>query len=324
MIRHLLAALVLFGFAPARAEEPAPLQLEAKIPLGPVKGRIDHLAVDVQRQRLFVAELGNGSLGVVDLKAAKAASTIGGQHEPQGLAWLPANDTLYAAGGGDGMLRVYRGADLAPAGAIHIGDDADNVRIGPHDGLVWVGYGSGALAAVDPAAGRVVGEIRLKAHPESFRFDPTGGRVFVNVPNAGEVAVADPASKAQIGSWPLRGALANFPMAVEPGGRLLIVTRLPAKLIALDAKDGKSAGEAATCGDSDDVFFDAKRSRIYVSCGSGHVDVFAEPGLKRLASITTAAGGRTSLFVPELDRLYVAVRAGAGQPASIWVFRPAP
>jgi hypothetical protein len=59
------------GTSPARAVEPAPLTIEAKIPLGDVKGRIDHLAIDHARQRLFVAELGNNSLSIVDLKGGK-------------------------------------------------------------------------------------------------------------------------------------------------------------------------------------------------------------------------------------------------------------
>jgi hypothetical protein len=82
---------------------------------------------------------------------------------------------------------------------------------------------------------------------------------------------------------------------------------------------------ADTCGDADDVFVDAKRQRIYVSCGDGFVDVFDKNHpYRRLARIPTASGARTSLFVPELDHLFVAVRANAGQPASIWVFQPIP
>jgi hypothetical protein len=83
---------------------------------------------------------------------------------------------------------------------------------------------------------------------------------------------------------------------------------------------------AETCGDADDVFVDAKRQHIYVSCGDGFVDVFDKQNhpYRRLAHIPTAAGARTSLFVPELDRLFVAVRANAGEPASIRVFQPAP
>jgi hypothetical protein len=40
--------------------------------------------------------------------------------------------------------------------------------------------------------------------------------------------------------------------------------------------------------------------------------------------VPTVSGARTSLFVSELDRLYVAVRAQSNEPAAVWVFRPAP
>lgn len=315
-----LGLLALTGAAPS-----PPLVLEAKIPLGEVKGRIDHMAVDLKRQRLFVAELGNDTVGVVDLAARRTLQHLGGQHEPQGLAYRTADDALYVAAG-DGAMRRYKGEALAPAGSIQVGDDADNVRLDAKTGQVLVGYGSGAIAFIDPAAGRVVGEVKLKTHPESFRFDPSGKRIYVNLARAGQVAVIDVERRAVRTTWPAHGGFANFPMAVEPNGRVLIVTRLPARLIALDPRDGKAAAQAGTCGDSDDLFFDAKRSRIYVSCGDGHVDVFTDKGatFERLARIPTVSGARTSLFIPELDRLFLAVRASAGQPAAIWVFRPEP
>ena len=80
------------------------------------------------------------------------------------------------------------------------------------------------------------------------------------------------------------------------------------------------------CIKSDDVFFDAKRQRVYVSCGKGFVDVIQRDGdtYEELARIPTVAGARTALFVPERDRLYLAVRASGGEGAAIWVFRPTP
>ena len=76
---------------------------------------------------------------------------------------------------------------------------------------------------------------------------------------------------------------------------------------------------------ADDMFLDAKRRRIYVSCGEGVLDVLdAKGAYRRLARIRTAPGARTSLFVPEVDRLFVAARATPEEPAAIWVFRPAP
>ena len=67
----LLAASIIWPAAADAQTASPPLILEAKIPLGQVSGRIDHLGVDLKRQRLFVAELGNNSLGVVDLAAGK-------------------------------------------------------------------------------------------------------------------------------------------------------------------------------------------------------------------------------------------------------------
>ena len=89
---------------------------------------------------------------------------------------------------------------------------------------------------------------------------------------------------------------------------------------------GIGRATAETCGDADDLFVDAKRDRVYVSCGAGFIDVFEPKGAayRRVARIPTISGARTSLFVPELDRLLVAVRARSEAPAAIWVFRPIP
>ena len=146
----MLLAASLMGPATAMAQS-APLVLETKIPLGEVSGRIDHLGIDPKRQRLFVAELGNDSLGVVDLAAGKVLRTMAGFSEPQGVAYVSSADSIYVANGGDGSVRVLRGDDLAPIGRIELGDDADNVRVDAPRNRVLVGYGKGALAVIDPA-----------------------------------------------------------------------------------------------------------------------------------------------------------------------------
>ncbi len=304
----------------------APLVLETKIPLGQVNGRIDHLGVDVKRQRLFVAELGNNSLGVVDLAAGKMLRTIAGLSEPQGVAYVPNTDSVFVANAGDGSVHVLRGDDLAPIGRIELGKDADNVRVDTRRNRVLVGYGNGALAVIDPATRTKVGDIRLNGHPEGFQIDESGAKVFVNVPDAREIEVADLASEANR-SLPAQGAGSNFPMAIDgEAHRVLVVFRSPPTLMALSSQDGRMVAKIEICGDADDVFVDAKRHRVYVSCGEGVVDVVEqrEAEYRRLARVPTVSGARTSLFVPELDRLFVAVRARSGEPAAIWVFRPAP
>jgi hypothetical protein len=302
---------------------PVPLVLEAKIPLGPVSGRIDHLAVDLKRQRLFVAELGNNSLGVINLTTGKVLRTLMGLSEPQGVGYEPATDTVFVANASDGSVRILRGEDLAAVARIDLGDDADNVRIDAARNHVLVGYGAGALAILDPTTRAKVGDIRLKAHPESFQID--GDRAFVNVPDARLIEVVDLAKNEVVGTWPTQPNHSNFPMAIDhEAHRLLVVFRSPARLIVMSAADGTVAGSLDTCGDADDVFVDAKRHRVYATCGAGTIDVFEDRAgsYQRVGQIPTVSGPRTSLFIPEMDRLFVAVRSSGNEPAAIWVFRP--
>jgi len=321
----LLALLIAAAPAAAAAQTSGPLLvIETKIALGDVKGRIDHLAIDVKRQRLYVAELGNQSLGVVDVAARRTLRTLGGFSEPQGVLYEPSSDEVYVANAGDGSVRVLRAEDLAPVGRIDLGDDADNIRLDPKRGRVIVGYGKGALALIEPKTRAKTGDIRLPGHPESFQI--VDDEAFVNVPDFRQIDIVD------LGGGALRavstgGLRANFPMTVDAAEhRVLSVFRSPPTLLAVTVPDGQIAGKLATCGDADDVFVDGRRNRIYISCGEGAVEII-EPrhdGYVRSAKIATVAGARTSLFVPELDRLFVAVRAASGEPAAIWVLRPTP
>jgi DNA-binding beta-propeller fold protein YncE len=322
-----IAAAVLLA-APGRAEEP--LALEAKIPLGNIYGRIDHMAVDVARQRVFVAELGNDSVGVIDLKRRQVLRTLTHLKEPQGVGYVAKTDTLYVASGLDGALRPFAGPELKPGEIIPLGGNADNIRVDAKSGQIFVGYGAGGIAVIDPATNKKQADIALREHPEGFQISADGTRIFVNVPDAREIAVIDAAAAKQVATWPMRDGRANFAMALDGDERVLTVFRRPARLAALSAKDGNLVTGIETCEDADDVFLDAPRKRVYVSCGGdGVVDAFERrgAGYQRLARVPTSPGARTSLFIPELDRLIVAARAVTGEtpvPAALWIFRPAP
>jgi DNA-binding beta-propeller fold protein YncE len=201
--------------------------LETKIALGEVSGRIDHLSIDLKRQRLFVAELGNNSLGVVDLAAGKVLRRISSLSEPQGVAYVPFADSVYVANAGDGAVHVLRGDDLAPIGRVELGDDADNVRVDAPRNRVLVGYGKGALAVIDPATRAKAADIRLEGHPEGFQIDETGTQVFVNVPDARDIEVVDLAA-GSTRSLPTQGAGSNFPIAI---GTPLRKAPLPRRLV---------------------------------------------------------------------------------------------
>ena len=328
--RPWLAALALatlggWTASPVQGQGP-PLALERTLVLKDVAGRIDHLAVDAAHGRLFVAELGAGSVEAVDLKSGAVLHRIGGLQEPQGVAYLPARDELVVASGGDGTVRFFRASDLAPVGSILLGGDADNVRVDGRTGHVVVGFGSGALAVIDPATRKILLTAALPAHPEGFQLE--GSWAYVNVPGARNVSVLDVVNGRQLARWPNGWLNANYALALDPQAALVaVVYRLPTMLAILDSATGARRQATATCADADDVFFDHKRKRIYVICGGGAVDVFAGDGKRyaRLARLPTRGGARTGFFAPELDRLFVAARApGGSRDAAILVLRPAP
>lgn len=279
------------------------------------------MAVDLKHHRLFVAEVGNGSVDMIDLERGVVAGRISGLKEPQGVAWLPDREELAVASGGDGTVCFYR-SDLATIGVMQLGDDADNLRVDPGSDRLVAGYGSGALAVIDPATQFVVRRVPLPGHPEGFRL--FGDKAIVNVPDARRVIIANLTTGAVEANWRATYRL-NFPMAVDQGTAALAF-RWPARLVTMDAATGAITTDVPTCGDSDDLFFDPPRHRIMVSCGSGAVEVFgASPaGYRSMGVFKTRSGARTSLFVPELNSLFVAMRAGSGEPAAISVYRPLP
>ncbi len=285
------------------------------------------MAVDLHRRRLFVAELGNNSVDVIDIASGYLLHRFSGLKAPQGVAYIPSSDAIVIANADDGSVNFYSAGDFTALGVLSLANDADNVRVDPRSGHVIVGYGEGGLAIIDPATRSKRQDIKLPGHPESFQIDSLSDRAYVNVPDAGQIAVTDLAAGRQTASWTVPGLAENFPMALDDSGATIAtVFRSPPRLVFLDSRTGAVTGSYSTCADADDVFFDAKRHRVYVSCGAGAVDVFSHDttDTRQIARIQTSPGARTSLFIPELDELYVAVRAGPFADAAILVFRVAP
>lgn len=307
----------------ALAQSTQPLRLEKTIPLPEVQGRIDHVSIDTSSNRLFIAALGNNSLEVIDLKQGKRIHSIVGLREPQGVLYLPSENRLYVANGDDGTLRLFDGSSYEPIKSVKLGDDADNVRFDAEKRHIYVGYGSGALAVLNEDGAKIA-EIPLDAHPESFQLEKNGPLLFVNLPNSRKVAVVNRTTAAVVTTWGTDSAFSNFPMALdEKNHRLFIACRVPARLLVLDTASGKAIGKFPVVGDSDDVFFDKVRRRIYATGGEGRISVFQQEGpdhYRQIADIPTVKGARTSFFSPELNELFVAVPRTGSEPAAIRVY----
>ena len=318
----LIGGIGLFSGA-AEQQGPTPLASVGAVRLPHVKGRIDHLTYDPARRRLFVAALGNDSVEVIDAASNTLVRSLTGFHEPQGMAFVPDLAAVAVANGTSGTLQLIDAQSLAIRWTIPIGGDADNVRYDTATKRLFVAA-EGGLFIVD-AAGKPVGRIAFDGHPESFQLESRSGRVYANLPGLirSEVVVADRGSTKVVGRWATPGCGSNYPMTLdESTGRLFIGCRRPASLTMLDTGSGSGVTSLPVVGDTDDIFYDESRRRVYVIGGDGFIDVIARDGdrLTRRGRVDTRPGTRTGLWVGALSRLYAAVPARGSEPAEVRAF----
>lgn len=321
--------------APSQAPSKAPareissLQLQQEIPVPNVMGRLDHMSSDSKRRLLFVSALGNNSAEVIDTFAGRVVHTITGLSEPQGILYVPDFNRLVIANAESGKVNIYDGTTYELRKTLDFSPDPDNIRWDPTSKLVVVGYGEddGGIAFIDPQKEEQVGKVlKTGDHPESFQVEASGNHIFVNCPDAGNVVESIDRKTGEVTKWPLKGLRGNFPMQLdEKDHRLFIVTRKPPTLVVLDTQSGKEIARLRTSGDSDDLFFDASRKRIYVAGGQASISVYQmnDPDHYTLIEkVPTTIGARTAYFFVSRDQLYLGVPAKEGQPAQIWAYGP--
>jgi DNA-binding beta-propeller fold protein YncE len=319
-----IALATLLSSAEAQSQHSAVLQLKTVIPLPRVEGRIDHMDIDLKTQRVFVAALGNNTVEVVSLREGTRIRTLEGFKEPQGVLFLPELDQLYITNGGDGTCAILDATSLKRLKTIESLDDADNIRYDKSSELVYVAYGTGGLAIIDPSKNGTTHLLPPTQHPESFQLETSGNKIYVNVPNEKKIVVFDKAKRETVASWPVKDAEKNYPMALDEQHHLLFVgCRTPARLLVLDTGSGKVISTIPIGGDVDDVFFDARQHLLYVSCGEGVIDVFAQETpktYKRVEQVSTRTGARTCVLVRSLNLLIVAVPRKGTEDAQLRVY----
>jgi DNA-binding beta-propeller fold protein YncE len=334
------ATPLLFGVAGIclKAQEKQPLRLVETIPMPQVKGRIDHMDVDVKGKRLFVAGLENGSMEVVNLQNGKWMRSIPGFKKPQGIVYVRSLNKLFVASGDDGMLRIFRGDTLELMDSIKLDLGPNRVVYDPQTKLVYVGYGGtdagkdyGEVGIIDAQTNKHVGEIKVEAHPAELLLDTSGNTLFVFVSAASKVQVVDTKKREVVSTWPVSSQRNGDGAFDEKTHRLFLGTRTPPQMVAMDSETGKQVANLPTIDGMDGVYFNARQKRVYVSGGRGYdagsVWVYqqtAPDDYETISKIPTRPGAGTSFWSPELNRYYVAAPAHDKDEAAILVFEPVP
>jgi DNA-binding beta-propeller fold protein YncE len=334
----ILASILLACAAPANSQANAklPFRLVQTISVPKVKGRLDHMEVDVHGKRLFLAGLENGSFEVVDLKAGKWVRSIPGFKKPQGAVYVPELNKLFLASGDDAMVRVFRGDTLQLLDSIQLEPGPNRIVYEPHTRTVYVGYGGkdagkdyGEVGVIDASTDKHVGDIKVTAHPSELILNKSGSTLLVFMSAANQLQVVELPKRQIVATWPVSSQRPGDAAFDESSARLFIGTRTPPEMIVMDSKSGKEIAHLPTAENMDGVSFDSRRKRVYISggreVGDGFVYVYRQKTAdeyETIGEIPTRGGAGTSFWSPELDRFYVAAAANDKEEAAILVFAP--
>ena len=303
------------------------LKLEREIAMPDVKGRIDHMDVNLKDRIVYMAALGNNTLEVIDIANGKLLHSIPGLDEPQGVGYIPQRHEIFVANGGSGDCYFFNAGTFEKVATVHLSSDADDVRVDSAAKKIYVGYGKGGIAVIDADTHQQVGDVQLPAHPEGFQIDKALNRLFVNLPDAGIVGVIDLKKMQLVAKWPNNGLAANFPMAIDAARHYVFIGyRKPARLVVMNAASNQAVSSLAIAGDTDDLYYDNQSHAVYISGGEGAINVIKEEGsaYKQIANVPTRSGARTSLWIPRLRLFAVAARAAEGKRAALLVYRLQP
>lgn len=319
MIRIAVATLTLLvGLAgPMFAADQQTLVLVQTIDLKGKAGKLDHLALDSKRGRLLIANKANNTLDVVDLKTGQLVKQVAGQAGIQGVTYVADFDRIFVGLGVRGFCNVFDAGTYAPVKSIKFADDADNVRYDPRTHMVCVAHAEKMLGVIDAKTFALKTDIKLPGTAEGFEAEKNTPRLFLNVPDTNEVVVIDTQKYQVTGSYHLKMAGGNHPLAIdEANHRLFVGCHKEPKVVILDSDSGKEIASVPIAEDCDDLFFDAKHKRIYVSCSEGYLVTIGQKDpdhYEVLEKLPTAKEARTCLFVPEQNRLYLGVPRQEGK-----------
>lgn len=331
--------LIALGAQTAHAQDKVPLRPVQTIPMPGVLGRLDHLGVDIEGGRLFAAALGDrqNTVEVIDLKLGKRISSIRGQSMPQGVFYSAEFKKVFVANGRDGSVKILSGDNFRPLDSLSIGGNADHVGYDEVTKDLYVGTSipnsrTGALAIIDTQTNKQIGSIQMESRPGGIKIERSEPRIFVTLGGVPKVGVVDREKRQVTATWPLTGVPSVVALALdETHHRLFGASRNPPMLVVLDTEFGKQIAQLEGVEGVDDLWYDAERDRIYASGGrgatAGFVYVYQQKDANRYeltAKVPTRANAQTSIWVPQLNRLYVSASDNDGEEAAILVLEPQP
>ncbi len=324
--------------SPAKLVEPhaastseRPLALQHRSDLPGYDGDFDHLFADTGENKLFVAAEDHGTVEVFDLKTGEHLKTLTTFKTPHAFFLVPGTHRLIVTD--DSGPRIIDDRTYRVLGKIDVAAGADTEYYDASTGHLFIVSGGGDvklkncwLNEIDPTTGRVLRQLAFDSdHVEAVQGEQHGERMFINIADKNEVDVVDKKTLQIVDHWPIVGAATNLSMALdEPDHRLFIVTRKPTQLFVLNTDNGHTVAIADAPAVNDGVYFDALRKRIYIPGAVGEIGVYQQTDpdhYREIARVPSVPGGKSELFVPQLNEFLVAISPQYNRPpagAVLW------
>jgi DNA-binding beta-propeller fold protein YncE len=309
------------------AQMNSPLRLIRTIPMPGFEGcDFDHFDYDLKTNRLFLAAEDHKTVEVFNLRTGEHLRSISGFEQPHAIVYLPDSNQLIVTVGnaGLGMCKLVSGNTYEITDTMKLPPGADNAVFDPATQYCYVesrspdsGTDHNLLNIIDTRTFKLIGEISLPGKvSQAMAIGNSAKKLFINLATTNEVGVVDLQTRQVVARWPVPEASVQDALALdETNHRVFIVWRKPPRFIAFNTDTGSVVANLPCVGVNDDMFFDAKQRRIYVT-GDGTSSVFQQQDpdhYEHIAEVPTGFQGKTGLFVPELDRLYIEL-SGAAKP----------
>jgi DNA-binding beta-propeller fold protein YncE len=327
-VRQLIVAacimvLTVFGVA-SHAQDKLPLKLVATTPMPGFTGDFDHFGLDLKGNRLFLAAEDKKTVEVFDLRTGNRIHSIEGFGHPLTMVYLPETDRLLVTNGDTDDVALVDCKEYKILDTLKLTKGVDHSALNPVNKYFYVENAatpdgkSHSLAIIDSKSFKLIGQIPGLSGDsnEGMVIDRAGKKLYVNMTGSDEVGVIDLNTRQIIARWPLPDAhVAHAIMLDEPNHRLFTATRNPPRFIVFNSDTGKVVTSLPCVGVNSDMSLDVARKRIYIT-GSDTISVFAQRDAdhyEHIAEVPSAFRAKSSIFVPQLNRLYVA-DSGKGKP----------
>lgn len=330
-----LVAAFFVSVVPYCAPAAQPLMLAQKFPMpATVKGRFDHLGVDLRGNRLFLAAESAHEVLVFNLRSGKFLRAITGVGIPHAIFCREDLNRIYITDGGAGELKIYNGKDYNLLKSVKLKVDADSIGYDPATHYLYIDNGGGdanqtfsMFSMVDTTSGEKVADIKVDGDTlEAMALAKSTPLIYVNNRAKNQVAVIHRQTHALVASWPVTLAQANVAMALDEAAHRLFVACRSGAIVVFNTETGKEVQSLPIAKGVDDLIFDPATKRIYAACGSGggSVDIYQEKDAnhyQRLGQIPSAPGGKNEVLVPQLKRLYVTIPPREAAVGEVYVYR---